>query len=283
MSILAFDIGGTAVKYGCFGKDEIFGVFQVKDEFGREALPEKLVEFVEKYSAGHIGICAPGPFDYNTGTGLMEHKLASLYNVSLREKLEKAFPEVEIMFVHDATAFIMGEICQNPLLGQKKLCSVMIGTGLGYAYCNNGKIAVNEKETPLKPMWNKAYKKGIAEDYVSATAIIRKAQKLGYGFTNVFDIANAAKDGDLKLKELFWEVGQDLASLINLKHSEEGFDCMVLGGQVSLSWDLMKEGFEKGCDIPYYISKDPAKSALYGIKYCIEVGKENVYIKGGTL
>jgi len=279
MKILALDIGGTAVKYGLFGKDTIFGEFLVKDRDGTERLPEKIMEFLSKHNADCIGICAPGPFDFETGTGLMEHKLKSLYKVSLRDMIKQQFPNVKLFFVHDSTAFILGEICNNPELSAENISGIMLGTGLGYVHSVNGKVEINEMETPLNPLWNKPYKGGIAENYVSATAIINKALAEGFCFKGVKEIAVAARQGNLQLLQIFAETGSQLGELMEIKKKEDSFDRIIIGGQVSGAWDLMKDGFERNCKIPYILATQPAKNPLYGIKYCVENGKENIYLK----
>ena len=279
MKILALDIGGTAVKYGFFNETPEFGEFPVKNGDGTESLPEKIIDFISRYDADFIGICAPGPFDFESGTGLMEHKLKSLYKVSLREKIERFFPDIKLLFIHDSTAFILGEICNNSALSTENIAGIMLGTGLGYVHSVNARVEVNESETPLKPLWSKPYKDGIAENYVSATAIINKALKQGFCFKGVKELADKARQGNRQLLELFSETGAELGQLITEKCKEDGFERLVIGGQVSGAWDLMKAGFEKCCKIPYIIAAEPAKSPLYGIKYCVENGKENIYLK----
>ena len=280
MSLLALDIGGTAVKYGCFAKENIFGQFSVKDSNGTESLPEKILEFIAEHPAECIGICAPGPFDFQTGTGLMEHKLPSLYGVSLREKIENEFPDVKIFFIHDSTAFIFGALENNPNLREENISGIMLGTGLGYIHCVNGKVEVNEGKTPLHPLWNTPYKNGIAENYVSATAIINKAREKGYSFDNVKDIEMAAKQGDDKLLSVFSETGTQLGELIEIKRKQDKFEKLIIGGQVSKGWELFCKNFEEVCDIPYAIVEEPAKCSLFGIKSCAEKGIESIYKDG---
>lgn len=277
MRILALDIGGTAVKYGFFNEKAVFGEFSVKDSDGTEKLPQKIIEFISGYSVDCIGICAPGPFDYETGTGLMEHKLGSLYKVSLREMIESVFTSKELFFIHDATAFILGEVYNNSELVSKNIAGVMLGTGLGYVHCINGKVEINQKKTPLHSLWNRPYKDGIAENYVSATAILNKALAKGYLFDGVKEIAERARQGEQPLMEIFSETGEQLGELIEIKKKEDGFERVIIGGQVSRSWDLMLEGFEKKCSVPYHIVAEPAKCPLLGIKYCAENGLENIY------
>ncbi len=280
MNLLALDIGGTAVKYGCFAKETIFGQFPVKNSDGAESLPERIIEFIAKNPAECIGICVPGPFDFETGTGLMEHKLPSLYKVGLRKKIENEFSGVKAFFIHDAVAFISGVLKSDPGLCNADIAGIMLGTGIGYIHCINGKVEVNKGKTPLHPLWNVPYKSGIAENYVSATAIINKAKEKGYDFNNVKDTFSAAKHGDRILLDIFFETGIQLGELIEMKRKEDGFEKIIIGGQVSKSWDLMREGFEKTSDVLYEVVKEPEKCPLFGIEYCAENGIETIYRVG---
>lgn len=282
MKILALDIGGTAVKYGFFGNEAEFGEFPVKDRDGIERLPEKIINFVAKYRVDHIGISAPGPFDFSSGTGLMEHKLRSLYQISLKNLIEKNVPDTKLFFIHDATAFILGAICADPALANENVSGVMLGTGLGYVHSVGGRVEVNKNKTPLKPLWNRTYKDGIAENYVSATAIINKARAKGYSFEGVKEIAEDARRGDQELAEIFFETGAQLGELMEIKQKEEGFGKLLIGGQVSRAWDLMRLGFEKICSIPYDIVKDSSTCPIWGIKYCAERGMDRIYKEGDT-
>ena len=280
MSVLALDIGGTAVKYGCFGESTEFGEFSVKDSDGIEHLPEKILGFISKYNADRIGISVPGPFDFSSGTGLMEHKLKSLYKISLKEMIEKRFPYTELFFIHDATAFILGGIYSGSILSNENVSGVMLGTGLGYVHFADGRVEVNKNKTPLKPLWNKPYKDGIAENYVSATAIINKARAKGYLFDGVREIATAARERNRELAEIFLETGEQLGELVISKQKEDGFEKLFIGGQVSRAWDLMKPGFETTCPISYVLSEDPSKCPIWGIKYCAERGMDGIYKEG---
>ena len=280
MNILALDIGGTTVKYGFFGKNNEFGEFSVKDTDGVERLPENIIKFISKYNADCIGISAPGPFDFSSGTGLMQHKLKSLYKISLKEMIEKRFPYTNLFFIHDATAFILGAVYNISILSNENVAGVMLGTGLGYVLFANGRVRVDKTKTPLGALWNMPYKDGFAENYVSATAIINKARANGYNFDGVREIAAAAREGNRKLTEIFFETGEHLGTLINRKQKEDGFEKLLIGGQVSGAWDLIKPGFDAVCPISYKIVKEPSKCPIWGIRYCAENGIDRIYHEG---
>ena len=278
MKILALDIGGTAVKYGVFGGDSTFGQFSVADDDGRERLPEKIIACVAQNETECIGISTPGPFDFETGTGLMTHKLKSLYRISLKEMIERQFPKRKLLFVHDSTSFIFGALYHEPALIRENIAGVMLGTGLGYVHCVNGRAEVNCNKTPLNPLWNQPYRNGIAENYVSATAILRKAYEKGNAFQNVKAIADAARAGDRTLLAIFTETGAQLGELLERQKKEDGFQRVIIGGQVSGAWDLMVSGFRQTSALDCHTVADPSTVPLYGIKYCAENGAEHLYI-----
>ncbi len=279
MKILALDIGGTAVKYGLFEDNDIkFGQFPVKDSFGNENIPENICSFSKEHMPDIIAISAPGPFDFETGTSLMNHKLLSMYNISLKEELQKATPSAKVLFVHDSTAFAVGVLNENPELYKKDVAVVMLGTGLGYSFVKKGKVLLNEKQTPLHPLWNRPFNDGISEDYVSTRALISGAEIYGFRAGNVLDMAIAAQKGDKNLLSVFYDYGKNLGLCVMNAYETDKFSELVIGGQISLSWNLIKEGFESTCKIKYSTIKNPDKCAIYGLIDCAHNGKEKFCI-----
>lgn len=296
MKIAVTDIGGTEIKYGVFDADENFfdsdefessmsklcesadfGRISVRDDSGKENILARLKDFLEKEKPDRLGISIPGPFDYVNGISHMKQKLHSIYEVKMADELKKSLNNPDIVFMHDAVSFMMGTICEYPKLKNEDFVGVMLGTGLGFAEYENGRVLLNECETPLNSVWNKPYKDGICEDYVSATALINNAKKMGYDASGVKELADAAYDGDKKLVELFRSTGCDMGHIIdkyNPKHNTP-----VVGGQVSKSWSLFEDGFKSVCDVPVLITKDPEKCALYGILRVMAYGKDKCCTK----
>jgi len=278
MKILALDIGGTAVKYGLFQDNNIkFGQFPVKDSQGNENIPESICSFSKEHMPDMIAISTPGPFDFETGTSLMTHKLTSMYNVSLKELLKNEIPKAEILFVHDSTAFALGALNKMPYLAEKKFAAVMLGTGLGYIYLNNGKALLNKRQTPLHPLWNRSFLDGTSEDYVSTRAILKQCENLGFSGLSIKELAEIAREGNTDLKGVFSNYGKYLGMCIELAHKTDEFCEIVIGGQISRSWDLIKDGFDSKCKLKYSIIDNPEKCALYGLLDCCINGKTKYY------
>ncbi len=281
MKTVAIDIGGTEIKYGVFDETETFGKFAVADSSGKEDVPGSLCDFLRKTAPDRIGISAPGPFDFVGGISHMKQKLHSMYGVSLVDEIKKAGITAEPVFIHDATAFMLGVMEQFPALENEGFVGVMLGTGLGFTESIGGKVLINEKETPLNPLWSKPYKNGICEEYVSATAIKKRAEKIGFENLSVKELADMARGGNEKLQSLFYDVGCDLGEMMN-EHNKNR-RTIIMGGQVSLSWELMKDGFEKCCSIPLYTVENPTTCAIYGILRALKSGKENCYQREGII
>lgn len=266
MKILALDIGGTAVKYGLFENGtEQLGQFSVKNEDGREDLVGRLTAFCTETNADYIAVSTPGPFDYATGTGWMTHKLPSLYGVSLKDAFKQHLPAARVCFMNDATAFAFGVMHEIPHLKTGAFSCVMLGTGLGYANVIDGVVQLNEKQTPSHPMWNMPFLDGIAEDYVSTRALITAAEANGFAFSNIKDMAEAAIAGNKHLQRCFDEFGRYLGLCVEQQRGVDRFDQLVIGGQISKSFHLMKNGFESATSLPHSLVHDTATCALYGL------------------
>ena len=278
MKILALDIGGTAVKYGLFHDNNLkFGQFPVKDTDGNEDIPKSICSFSKEHMPHVIAVSTPGPFDFETGTSLMTHKLTSMYNVSLKELLKNEIPKAEILFVHDSTAFALGALNKMPYLAEKKFAAVMLGTGLGYTYVQSGKVLLNKRQTPLHPLWNRSFLDGTSEDYVSTRAILSECEKLGFSGMSIKELAETAREGEKLLQDVFYNYGKHLGMCIEMASLADDFSEIVIGGQISRSWDLMKNGFESECKLQYSIIDNPESCALYGLLDCAKNGKEKYY------
>ncbi len=278
MKILTLDIGGTAVKYGLFQENnKEFGQFPVKDSLGNENIPESICSFSKEHMPHVIAVSTPGPFDFETGTSLMTHKLTSMYNVSLKDLFKKEIPTAEILFVHDSTAFAVGVLNKMPHLKEKKLAAVMLGTGLGYIYVNNGKALLNKRYTPLHPLWNRSFLDGTSEDYVSTRAILRECEELGFSGISIKELAETARGGNKALQDVFYNYGKHLGMCMEMASEADDFSEIVIGGQISRSWDLFKDGFESECKLQYSIIDNPESCALYGLFDCAKNGKEKYY------
>lgn len=199
-------------------------------------------------------VSIPGPFDFENGVSMMEHKFRAIYHKSLKPAFEDA--ELYVSFLHDSTAFLLGVAYDGALPPKTSPCCVMLGTGLGFAFMRDGLVCVNKSRRPALTLWNRPYRDGIAEDYISTRAI-----QANYGEKlPVKQIAELARVGNENAIHAFQTAGKHLSIILNELIPKLGCDRFVLGGQIAKSADLL------GLELPveWYVTKHLDDVALRG-------------------
>lgn len=264
--MLVLDIGGTYIKHALTDDKgamlpETVAQTPSDAEGSYEgftgALSGIIAEALRKQPFTKACVAIAGPFDFDTGVSLMQHKLKALYQKSLRPPFEKL--GVDVDFLHDSTAFMLGEAYDGALRGAQAPCCVMLGTGLGFAFMRDGKVCVSDKRSPALTLWNMPWRDGIAEDYVSTRAI----QKLYGEQLPVKAIAERARQGDARAARAFSAVGGSLSEILGYIIPRLQCDQFALGGQIAKSAGLF------GLDVPvdWHVSHNLDDVALRGASY----------------
>ncbi|MBQ8137466.1 MAG: ROK family protein [Clostridia bacterium] len=279
--ILVMDVGGTKIKYGAARDDGTLLPETVEQadshaDESADAVLSALRQIIRgaqaKYAPKRACVCMPGPFDYVLGVSHMRHKFASIEGVSLKGVFEDAGLRVD--FVHDSTAFILGERSAEKMRDAETACCVMLGTGLGFAMLRGGYVLEKVDHRPAFTLWNAPYLDGICEDYVSTRAIQKH-----YGEPlPVKTIADAARGCDRRASDSFLRVGEHLGAILGLVQARFHPDLCALGGQISAAADLM----DIHSPIPLYQVSSPALTALRGAAVYASLGRENTVEEVGA-
>lgn len=256
--ILAIDAGGTVFKYALVGLDgslltEVFKMPINSKGTADEVLQSyyKLVAHAKELSDSirGIGISTPGPFDYDNGTSLMEHKFQAIYGVPLRAQIcENCGMDVPIWFCHDAVSFLAGEYHYGAGKEYDKVIGITIGTGLGVAVAADGQVLLGEDKGTKEEIYNIPCLEGILEDYVSGRGIAAYYKRL----TGCVEEQLTAKDvgmaapTDENAQKAFDEVGYLLGKALSAMVDKYAVEAVVIGGQVANSFAWMKGGIERG-------------------------------------
>ncbi len=269
---LLMDIGGSFIKYGTaslHGELRPGSVAQAKaNAAGSQeeiygAMGE-IIRFVKRdYPIAGACVSIPGPFDYNNGISYMKHKFPALYGKSLRIPFERE--GIPVTFLHDSTAFILGEYHEGVLKGAQSPCCVMLGTGLGFAWIRSGLVMVDDNQTPAMPLWRYPYLGGIAEDYVSTRAI----RKYYDNTLSVKEIADRARAGEAKAMDAFHVTAGHLSAILTPLLKRLCCDRFALGGQIAKAADLMPLDLP----VPWKVSGHPDEAALLGAAWYSCQGK----------
>lgn len=191
-----------------------------------------------------IGLGFPGPFDYKNGISLMEGigKFDSIYGISIKDKLRELLNfNGKICFANDADLYALGEANFGVAASYSRVFAVCIGTGLGSGFCVDGKLIKNGTLVPENGwIYNTAYRDSIADFYGSATGIfhmMRQNPDLA-GFSDVKQLADAAKSGNTEALALFSQFGNVLCDIILPHALKFNAECVVIGGDVAKSGKL---------------------------------------------
>ena len=285
--VLALDAGGTGIKLGLatsraadegiLDLDEISmpsggSAEEIEAAYARAAGIGIASASKRGFDIAGIGVSTPGPFDYANGVSLMSHKCAAIRGMSVRAFISRAFigrafigkaaGPPPVRFIHDAFAFLLGELAfeaggpedpkgsggpkgtaaDSATTQSRSPCAATIGTGLGFAAISGGRLLRGPDGGPAISIYKSPYRRGIAEDYVSKRGIMDCYARLGgLGQPSVKEIAGMAKEGDALCAMVFEETGIHIAEILAPFILKGGFDRLILGGQIAKAGILLTE------------------------------------------
>jgi glucokinase len=289
---IGLDLGGTNIRGALIGNDKslVPGSFislpidcnGPKDEvFGN--IFNLINSIVKKFSfldiAG-VGIGTCGRIDPKNGIFSDALKYRAFKGLKIKDEFYQRLPRREMILEieGDTNTFVLGEMWQSPL-SNKRVFGITIGSGIGVAFYDNGKILKNGKGIPPNgaiwgtPLWDPRWiipklgeqpvrKGGIMFIYKSLGLLCGKRTNV-----EVKDIAERASQGEKKAILTFkicdWVLGLMLNSWIKKFNPE----VIVFGGQISKSFILFNKHVLKLSEkygIEMYVSKGIDLSPLFG-------------------
>ena len=239
--ILALDCGGSSIKAAVICEKDILEtrLFAFPGDSREDLLGafRDAAAWGKTFGASRIGAACPGPFDFKEGASRMVHKWQSIKDVPLAPVLNEVLPDAPVRFLHDSTAYILGEAWNGAAESMLSPAGVMLGTGFGYALMQDRRVLINPTGGPAVSMWNRPFKGGIVEDSVSTRAIRKRYTDLTGKEIEVREIADLSHAGDETALRVFRETGELLGEILS-EYLPDWADGVVLGGRIALSADL---------------------------------------------
>jgi glucokinase len=223
-----------------------------------------------------LAVCMPGPFDYTNGLCWIkdQSKYEHFYGLNVRYLFQGTLnlsSEFPIFFENDAVCFGKGEVFKDAANLSKKVMAVTLGTGLGACFIDKGvSIASGELVPADGEIYNIPYKKGIAEDHVSARGLLSNYKSLtNKALNNGLELYNLALAGDVVAIKVFEEMGEDLASVVIPWLAKFGADSFIIGGKIANASEFFLPTFNKkikksGLEVSVAVSTDNEVAALLG-------------------
>lgn len=255
------DVGGTFIKSGIMSADGIpldgsQQTLPIDSDGSKDGICDSLTSAVRQgvalcryygYSPEGVGVCMPGPFNYITGISAMVHKFAAIKDIPLKEVIGQALDglDIQVVFGHDVNTQLYGEMCGGNAVGHDNVCLVALGTGLGFAMANEGKVLMTPTGSPLVSIWDLPYNGGILEDYASKRGFYNTWEMVTgtrpSDEMTVAEMGRLAGKGDVTALEVFRRVGSFIGQNIKEKIKEYKIECLLFGGQISRSFRFMEE------------------------------------------
>lgn len=199
MTILAFDIGGSAVKYGIWEQDEL------KDK-GKFTSPKTWLEMksallsvkeslAAKYELAGVAMSAPGAVNSKTRKIEGVSALKYIHEIPIYDELEELF-SLPVSIENDANSAALAEVWRGSAKENENVLFVVVGTGVGGSVIINrevqhgahlfggefGLMLLNETQTfsdlatPVQMGWRYAERKNIAKDAIDGRRVFELAE-----------------------------------------------------------------------------------------------------------
>ena len=278
--ILAIDAGGTFFKYmlldeKCHPIAGTNGSSDAHSDADEQTIHDAYINLCRhalNAAAAHglhitrVAVSTPGPYNYVGGFSMMPHKFKAIRGVSVIPWFHEVLPERPINFISDANAFLLGEALSGAAREASSPIGITLGTGFGFASMKARRLMVGETLIPYGVLWNKPFRDGIVEDYVSRRAIRARYQSLKHCdvLWDVHEIAEFARQGDSEALETFRQTGCFLGEILDAPVREYGADIIVVGGQIARSHELFLGEARARLSCPIVCAKDIDNAALRG-------------------
>jgi glucokinase len=279
VKILAFDIGGTAIKIGVINEEgQILESRETPTlaKEGGEALINRILNIIGEYkNIDRVGISTAGQVDHIQGKIIFaSENLPGWTGMEIKKRIEEAY-NIPVVVENDVNAAAIGEAFYGAAVENNTFLCLAYGTGIGGAIVENGKIyrgafgSAGEFGHTITHVGGKHCTcggRGCYETYASTSALVNSCiQELSMKEANGRAIFELLEEGneDVKkiLEEWLFEVVMGLVNFVHIFNPS----LIVLGGGIMTQPYIIKYIQE---NIPKYVmpnySKVHIKSAKLG-------------------
>lgn len=251
MTILALDIGGTAIKYGLFDSSgsaltDLYEKETPKSEttnYIMEVVTQIIKQMKEEYAIDGVAVSTAGVVDSQIGSVVFSGPTIPGYtNTPIKQLIEESFGipcEVE----NDVNCAALGEWWKGAGKGSSSLICVTIGTGVGGAVILNGQLwngaAHSAGEIGYLPMPSG----GVLQDEASATALVTNYSLLSGIPANQLNgkiIFEKAKSGQIEATKAIDNMLNALTQGLLAATYLISPDTIVIGGGVAVQKEYLE-------------------------------------------
>ncbi|MCH8329111.1 MAG: ROK family protein [Nanoarchaeota archaeon] len=263
-NIIGIDLGGTNIESALVALDgKIIKKYEISTEAkkGTKTVINNIFSSIKHVKQGKIigiGIGAPGPLDYKTGTVLNPVNLP-FRNVPLKKIIQNKF-KTKVFLDNDANCFTIAEAVFGQGKKYENVVGITLGTGVGGGIIINKKIYHGRNNAAeLGHMTinydgpkSRCRNNGCIETHIGARGIISI-----YNGSNPYSIYKLAVKGNKKAIETYKKMGYYLGiGLTNIIYALDP-DMIVIGGKISNSWKFFSKTMNKTVRDRYFSKPCP--------------------------
>jgi glucokinase len=279
MYVITIDLGGTKIDLGLIAPDNtIVSRLRIAADTheGAEKVIARMVEQIELLKkhlpsgqiVSAVGMCAPGPLDFESGTLKDPPNIPGLHHAPLAAMLS-AKTGVPVKLEHDAKAAALGEYHYGAGRGHRHMVYIVAGTGVGGAMIDDGKLIrgtqnsageIGHISLDRNGMVCNCGSRGCVQTYLAGPYLVKRYKSrtevkglrtengtihptqssvLSTQSLTGEDIARFANQGDEAAKEVLCEAGEALGLLVANLAVTLDVELYVLGGSIAKLGDVL--------------------------------------------
>jgi glucokinase len=239
--IIGIDLGATNLRVGLVVKGKVVNLVKKKlpEDKSVMSIVTEMCNMIERVDqdAEKVGIGVPSVVDSVEGIVYDVQNIPGWEKVHLKDLIEEKTGK-KVYLNNDANCFALGESIFGDGKGKNNLIGLIMGTGFAGGIIINGKI-YEGKNCGAGEFGMIPYKQSILEHYCSGQFFSRLVGVSGE------EIYEKAMNDDPTSKKLFYEFGGHVAEAIKIVLYTYDPESIILGGSVSATYSLFKEGFER--------------------------------------
>jgi glucokinase len=254
VKILAFDIGGTAIKIGVINeKGEILESRETPTlaKEGGEALINRILNIIGEYkNIDRVGISTAGQVEHIEGKIIFaSENLPGWTGMEIKKRIEEAY-NIPVVVENDVNAAAIGEAFYGAAVENNTFLCLAYGTGIGGAIVENGKIyrgafgsagEFGHTITHVGGKYCTCGGRGCYETYASTSALVNRCmQELSMREANGRAIFELLEEGNEEVKKVLEEwLFEVVMGLVNFVHIFNP-SLIVLGGGIMTQPSIIK-------------------------------------------
>ncbi len=280
--VIGVDLGATKIALGLLNHDNHIVArrrIPTRAHEGPQRVVERISQSVTELKGdmparariAALGLCCPGPIDYETGMIIDPPNLPGLHHTPLRHMLAERlnFP---VYLEHDAKAAALGEFHYGAGRSERSMVYIVLGTGVGAAIIIDGQLyrgihntagevghITLDRHGPLCACGSR----GCVETYTSGPWLARRyEQALNEGRHKTSEggenagrmtgerVAQRAYEGDALAKQIITQAGEALGVAVASMAMILDIELYVIGSSVAQCGNLLLEPARK--TMPHY-------------------------------